>query len=105
MDKQLTSYPDVLPEHQLVLLPKDRKSGAQLPIRRSQRIKNATAARQEYTAALRAHKERKEELLERFLDLKEEKLEDDQRYIDWESGRVAKEERTLAWEKTNEGKG
>jgi hypothetical protein len=60
MGKKLTSSPDVLHEHQLVLLFKDRKSGAQLPIRRSQRIKNAAAAKQEHTAGPRPYKEDQE---------------------------------------------
>jgi hypothetical protein len=67
MGKQLTLCSDVSHEHQLVLLPKDRKSGAQLPTRRSQRIKDTTTARQEHTAALEAHEE-KQEAIERNKD-------------------------------------
>jgi hypothetical protein len=93
---------DVAEKRQLVLR-KDQKYNSDQP-RRSSRIKAATAAKQEYTAALRAHKEREEELNERYSELLEEEWEENQRYSDWESGRVASEERTLEWKKPTKEK-
>jgi crotonobetainyl-CoA:carnitine CoA-transferase CaiB-like acyl-CoA transferase len=82
MGQQLTLSPDFSHEHQLVLLPKDRKSGAQLPMRRSQRIKNATAADEEHTAAPEPYEENRE-----AMERKESGEKWAQRYQKWKDYR------------------